>query len=269
MKSIKSIKKKSSRLSKKLKVKNQRGGVGPRDQLQEFLENRIVRDKITLTKYDIKVLLLYIYTNDLRPDMNNEIINYLQKDYKDLRTDINIFKIFPQNLEVAYRLVSTNEDNKYKAKSLRQWIYNDNDVSKLNLLINPTDKETFLQLLSNDEYFNSNEVLKANANLDNLKRLLQSLFIFGKAPSTPPPEGPPIFPMSRSRSMSSNSNKPPPKPPRGVMRNSNRTRRNTASKLNSRPVPSPRLTTTNRPVPAPRPKSTFRGSGGSFILIEN
>jgi hypothetical protein len=261
MKPTKSIKKKSSRLSKKLKVKNQRGGVGPGDQLQEFLMNRIVRDKITLTKYDIKVLLLYIYTNDLRPDMNNEIIKYLQQDYEALKND-KIFDIFPQNLQVAYGLASTNERNKYQAMSLRQWIYKDNDVSKLNLLINPTDKETFLKLLVDDEYFNSNEVLKANANLDKLKTLLQSLFIFGKAPSTPPPEGPPIFPMSRSRS-SNVVNKPPPKPPRGVMRN--RTRRNTASNLNSRPVPSPRprltttTTTTNRPrpVPAPRPRPSI------------
>jgi hypothetical protein len=257
MKPTKSIKKKSSRLSKKLKVKNQRGGVGPGDQLQEFLMHRIVSDKITLTKYDIKVLLLYIYTNDLRPDMNNEIIKYLQQNYEALKNDKKIFYIFPQNLQVAYGLASTNESIKYQAMSLREWIYKDNDVSKLNLLINPTDKETFLKLLGDKEYFNPNEVLKANANLDKLKTLLQSLFIFGKAPSTPPPEGPPIFPMSRS----SNVNKPPPKPRRGVMRN--RTSRNTARNLNSIPVPSPRprltttTTTTNRPVPAPRPRPSI------------
>jgi protein tyrosine phosphatase len=170
----------SSSRRNKIKTRVQKGGNLYQDKLKAFLSSRInnsenYKDKIQLNKFDIRIILLYIWATRLyNPE---QILIYLKLDDNKIISSINkiiniIKSVSSLTNEISLMKSSGLKSNNFYSSNLQDWILK----KHLEELIPNENRHELRYLFEDKNFFNPNNTIKDNSDLKQLQKELIQIF---------------------------------------------------------------------------------------------
>lgn len=183
-----------SKIKTNVKTKIQKGGNKGDiryDILKNFLLSRydIVKyfskpdKKIMLNKFDLRIILWYIWVTKIyKPENSEEIFKYLKLDYENLKKQQS--KIFQMILKICdiqeFTIVLAQSSSKISASEVGKWFLSSDikewlNSGKIDDLI-PNKYQLLELLLSYKKFFKEDDIIHDDANIEELKRELVLVF---------------------------------------------------------------------------------------------